>query len=482
MNALSILPRLLPGLYFLSLVLLCYLLNFNGLYGQDAHEYLRQSVAIFDRWRGQPIPAVGIGDTEFAGGFPLAAALLHSIIGDSVLALQMVSWLAAVFGLWTFERILALLAPGARAESRWAFAGSGLVFAPMFFRAGLTSMSDGLGLVFALATFFFGLRAFENSRIKDLIWAAVFGALALSTRYALAALLLPLAIALTYSLWTQKKWMALALAVAVSSLALLPHFWLKTGGAENPLAHSMLRHWSVGNFFQRTFNNENGLSHYPLPNFLFLCFPLAHPAFCLGLPGLFFLFKKTDLVLPAKKILLISIVTYLILLGGIPHQNLRHLLPAYVLLLLLLFPAWDRFYCYGFLFFRRLTTWLLVGALSLQILCCAKYLAPSLARNKLEATVAGQLKMVLPPNAIVYAFDLDVAMRRYLPEVQFRNLWERRYPDFPSGSFVLFNEALRSQWQGQNPILNWDFLETNYTLEQKATLPEGWNLWEIGNL
>ena len=479
MTAHSLFPRLLPVLYFLSLVLLCYLLNFNGLYGQDAHEYLRQSVAIFDRWQGQAVPALGIGDSEFAGGYPLAGALLHGIIGDSVLALQLVSWLAAVLGLWTFERLLALLAPGARAESRWVFAGLGLVLAPMFFRAGLTSMSDGLGLVLALATFFFGLRGFENSRIKDVIWAAVFGALALSTRYALAALLLPLAVALTYSLWTQKKWIALVLAIVAGSLALLPHFWLKTGGAENPLAHSMLQHWSVGNFFQSTFSNDNGLVRYPLPNILFLCFPFAHPAFCLVLPGLFFLFKKTDLVLPAKKILLTSIATYLILLGGIPHQNLRHLLPAYVLLLLLLFPAWDRFYCYGFLFFRRLTTWLLVGALSLQILCCAKYLAPTLARNKLETTVASQLKTVLPPNAIVYAFDLDVAMRSYLPGVQFRNLWERRYPEFSAGSFVLFNEGLRPQWQGQNPILNWDFLKANYPLEQKATLPEGWGFWQI---
>jgi hypothetical protein len=197
------------------------------------------------------------------------------------------------------------------------------------------------------------------------------------------------------------------------------------------------------------------------------------------LPGMFFLFKKTDLVLPAKKILLACIGVYLILLGGMPHQNLRHLLPAYVLLLLLLFPAWDRFYCYGFIFFRRLTSGLLAGAFVLQLLCLIKYMAPTISRSHLEKDVALRLKTILPPDATLYSFDLDVALHSYLPGIQFQNLWERRYPEFQSGSYVLFNEALRPQWQGQNPILNWDDLKTNYSLVLKAELPNGWSLWEI---
>ncbi|MDO8367317.1 MAG: hypothetical protein Q7T20_10995 [Saprospiraceae bacterium] len=482
MTSHSPLPRLFPGFFFLSLALLSYLLNFNGLYGQDAHEYLRQSRVIFDRLQGLPIPPLSIGDAEFAGVYPLFGALFRFLTGDSVLALQMVSWLAAAMGLLVFERLLALLAPGARTDSRWAFAGLGLVFAPMFFRAGMTSMSDGLGLVFALATFLFGLRAFENRRGKDAVWTVAFAALALSTRYSLAALLLPLVIALTYYIVSKKRWLLLLATICVGLAALAPHFWLKTGGTENPLGHSSLAQWSAVNFFKSSFVSSNGgISHYLLPNFLFLLFPLAHPGFCLVLPGLFFLFKKTDLVLPAKRILLGSIAVYLILLGGMPQQNLRHLLPAYVLLLPVLFPAWDRLYCYGFLFFRRLTRGVLITALSLQILSSSYYLLPCLSRNRLETGVAKELKAVLPPDATVYAFDLDVALRSYLPGVQFQNLWERRYPEFQKGSFVLFNESLRAQWQGQNPILNWDHLKENYSLELRKELPKGWQLWEIRN-
>ncbi len=479
MTANAPLLRFLPVLFLVSIAALSFILGFNGLYGQDAHEYLRQSQVIFDRLQGLPAPPPGIGDVEFAGGYPLVGALIRFLVGDGALALQLVSWLAAALALWVFERLLALLAPGARADSRWAFAGFGLVFAPVFFRAGLTSMSDGLGLVFALSAFFFGLRLIENARGMDAVFAAVFAAGAISTRFALAGLMFPLGMAMGVFLLERKKWLWALAAIGACGVALLPHLWLKAGVTGNPFGHSMLQHWSLGNFFKATFSNENGLSRYPLPNILYLLYPLAHPAFCLVLPGLFFLFKKTDLALPEKRTLLVCVLVYLIFIGGFPHQNLRFHLPVYALLLLLLFPAWDRFYSYGFIFFRRLTMGILITALSVQIFFAAKYLAPVLSRNRLENTVAAKLKQVLPPSATVFAFDLDVALRSYLPEVQFLNLWERRYEEFPAGSFVLFNEALRPQWQGHNPILNWDFLRENHRLEMKAELPGGWGLWEI---
>lgn len=480
MTAHALLPRLLPGIFFLCLVLLSILLNFNGLYGQDAHEYLRQSQIIFDRLHGLPAPMPGLGETEFAGVFPLAGALLRFLVGDAILALQLVSWLSAAFGVFVFERLLSLLAPGARADSRWVYVGLGLMLAPMFLRSGLTSMSDGLGLTLALSAFFFGFRALESWRIRDIMAFAAFSAFSISTRYALAALLLPLAVSGMYFLVLRKKWLGLAAGILVGGLALLPHFWLKTGGAENPLGYSGLKVWSVANFFQRTFEWEDGgITHYKLPNLLYLLYPFAHPAFFLALPGLFFLFKKTDRLLLPKRILLICLAGYLFFLGGFKLQNLRFLLPAYTLLLLLLFPAWDRLYCYGFIFFRRLTSGILIGALVIQLVFGVKYLLPVLKRHHLEKTVANKLKEVLPSNAMLFAFDLDPALHSYLPALRIQNLWVRRYAEFPVGSYVLFNEGLRPQWQGRNPILNWDELKVRHSLELKAELPQGWGLWEI---
>lgn len=370
--------RLVPAIFFLGLAMLAALLNFNGLY----------------------------------------------FVGNDVLALQMVSWASAALGLWVFERLLNLLAPGVRAESRWMFAGLALVCSPTFFCTGLNNMSDGLGLTLVLAAFFLGLRAFQYSRVINAVWAAGFAALAVSTRYSTAIILLPLFVALVIFLSSKKKWLVLAGAICTGLILLVPYFWLKSVGTASAFGNFMLDNWSAGNFFQRTFNHENGIERYALPNILFLFFPLAHPAFCLTISGLFFLFKKTDIALPVKRILLASIVAYLLFLGGLPYQHLSDLLPAYALLLLLLFPAWDRLYCYGFLFFPRLTAGILATALVLQVFFCTIYLSPILSRNRLDQNLQPQLK-------------------------------------------------------GQNLLKNWDFLGKNYPLEQHAAFPEGWKLWKV---
>jgi hypothetical protein len=473
--------RFFPLLAVASLIFLSKILSFNGLYGQDAHEYLRQSTAIFDRLNGLTTLTGGRGDAEFAAGYPLAGTLFQFLGLDAATALQVVSWLSAGLSLWCFDQCLRVLSPGARAESRWVFVGLALGLAPYFVRAGLTAMSDALGLALTLAAFANGLRVLETGRIGAAAWATFFAGLAVTTRFSLAALLAPLAAILIFYLLENKKWMLAVLTIFAGFIGILPHFLLKTGTAQNPLAHSLFQDWSLLNFFKATFTNASGTVGYGLPNIVYVFFPLAHPGFCLLLPGLFLLAKKTDTHLIAKRVLLACLAAYLLLLGGIPHQNLRYLLPAYAILLLLFFPAWDRMFAYGFYFFKRLTLSVIVLVFVVQIVFSARILAPTLARNRLETSVAAELCRVLPPNATLFAFDLDVALRTYLPDFQIKNLWERRYESFPPGSFILFNEPrLREQWRGRNPMLNWDLAKENYELREVRALPEGWKLYEIG--
>ncbi|MBK8427287.1 MAG: hypothetical protein IPL27_15485 [Lewinellaceae bacterium] len=187
-------------------------------------------------------------------------------------------------------------------------------------------------------------------------------------------------------------------------------------------------------------------------------------------------------MLPSKKVLIASLACYLLLLGGLPHQNLRFLLPAYALLLLLFFPAWDRMFAYGFYFFKRLTWSILALVLAVQLLAAVKIMAPVLARNRMEVDIAREMQTVLPPNATVYAFDLDIALRSYLQDIHWKNMWIQRYDTFPDGSFVLFNEPLlRPQWEGRNPILNWDDLNQQKQLVLKRELPGGWRMFLMLN-
>jgi len=461
---------------------LSYLLDFNGLYGQDGYEYLRQSQVSFSRLNGLPVPPGGIGDAEIAGGYPLMGALFQFAGLNALRALQLVSWLSAALALWLFELNLRVLSPGARVESRWVFGVLALALAPFFLRAGLTIMSDGFGLVLALAALFFALRVIELERHRDVVYFAVFTALAITTRYALVALLALPALALVLELWHARRFRWLATAAMAGIGAFLPLWWMKMGAPQSPLAHSLLRDWSLLHLFQATFTQASGTVSYRLPNLFYLFYPLAHPGFCLTLPALFLLARRTDAALYSKRLLLLSMLLYLFFLGGLSHQNTRYLLPAYTLLLLLFFPAWDRFFAYGLYFFKRLTYALLGLTLLCQLFFAAWTLKPTLARNHLEQQISEILENSLPPGADVYAFDLDIALQAYLPGIRFHNLFMRRYDSFPTGSFILFNEPkLRDQWAGQNPMLNWEHAQTHFELQAYQSLPDGWTLYRVIN-
>ncbi|MCB0527305.1 MAG: hypothetical protein H6575_03025 [Lewinellaceae bacterium] len=470
----------IPLFFILGLAIVSRLLDFNGLYGQDAHEYLRLGHVYAGLMAGQPYSAHSAGDAEFAVGYPLAGALLARSGLDMRTAMQCISWISAGLALLFFDRCLQVLSPGARAQSRWVFTGLTLMLSPCFVRAGMTMMSDALGLALALAALEQGFRVLETGRPGRAVVAAVLCGLAVCTRFSLAGLLAAFAATLLFYLLQNRKWWMAVATLAAGLLALLPHFLLKPAGAENVLSHSLLENWSLSNHFKAVFSNANGTVDYGLPNILYVLFPLAHPWFCLLLPGLWLLFKRTDVHLISKKMIVACLVCYLVFLGGIPHQNLRYLLPAYTLLLLILFPAWDRMFAYGFYFFKRLTFAVVIVALSVQLIATVWILRPVVARNRLENSIATTLRDALPADATLYAFDLDVALKTYLPGMQILNLWERAYPSFSDGSYFLFNEPrLRQQWEGHNPMINWERANETRQLSEFRQLPDGWTLYRI---
>ncbi|HRI59847.1 MAG TPA: glycosyltransferase family 39 protein, partial [Saprospiraceae bacterium] len=475
--------RLFPLLVVASLIILAYILSFNGLYGQDAHEYLRLSRVFFVQLHGDTSPMGGVGRSEMAGGYPMAGALLGFLIPDAVLALQVVSWIAAGASAWMFVRLLGLWAPGTSAKSRTTFTWQVLVLSPYFVRAGLTVMSDALGLLFFLAALFLGLQVLESGRSKGAVWAAVFAGLAMITRFTTAAFLLPFAAAIGWHLLRRRQFGWILAAALAGFVVMLPHFYFGVmGGLEqNAFGHSTLRDWSLGSFFNNTFTNTNGTAHYFLPNILYVFAPLAHPGFCLPVSLLFLMAKKTDFHHPSQRVLLICLAAFLFFIGGLPCQNMRYLLPAFSVLLLFLFPAWDRFFSYGFYFLKKLT-WMFIGVIiTMQVIGTIGILAHPLKRNRLETAIVAEVQPVVPPGSLLFTFDVEGAMRTYLPDIQIESLWGQRYADFPPGSFILFNESgLRKQWQGQNPMLNWDFAEENYELRELRALPAGWGLYEVG--
>lgn len=471
-----------------AFALLSLALHFNGLYGQDAHEYLRLSRAYFDQMHGLPYQPQGRGDLVFAVGYPLAGALLRFTGLSALTALQLVSWLSAAAALYGFDACIRALSPGAHRWSRRLYTAVALGLSGYFVRAGFTVMSDALGLALLLGAFHYGLRAVEGRRGRDAVWAALFSGLSVLTRFAVAPLLAPLLLGVAVALLRvpsrpgRRDWNAgwLGLSVLAGLLMLLPHFLLKSHVAVSPFSHSLLLDWSPLNLFRATLTDASGTVNYRFPNLVFILYPLAWPGFLPPLPLLFLMAKRTDFLLPAKRVLLVSLAVYLLFLGGLPSQNSRYLLPAFALILLLMFPAWDRFVSYGFYFFKKLTTGLVLGAVLLQVFFAVKIMWPVWQRNRLERLAAEKVQAASKPGAAVYAFDLDVALHTYLPDEPVKGLWENRYDRFEEGVLFLFNEPrLRQQWQGRNPMLNWETLVQGYELAPVDSLPEGWTLYRI---
>ena len=467
--------KILPVVLFLALAVMAYLLDFNGLYGQDAHEYLRQAKVFFIRLSGGVIPPPTMGDAFFGAGFPILGGVLTFITGNAGLSLQLISWSSAALAVYFFLSGCRYLLPGAKAESRFLF-GIFFLSAPVFLRGAFTSMSDIPALAMTLGALRFGMDAGEHRNGRALLLAAFTAGLAMLIRPAMLAVLAPLMLWVSWRM-IRRQFLWWGAGILILGLFAAVHYWAKMpvpGG----MSAGVVNDWKAIHFFSRTFTNASGTVTYFLPNILQLLSPLAHYGFFVATFLLFFLFKKTDLHLPVKWVLVAGLLSYMLLIGGLPVPNPRYLLPIWALGLWLLHPAWDRFYAYGLYFFPKLTKGLLWAGAVLQLAGLVWNIRPVIQLNHFEQALSARIREKIPPGALLYTMDVDVAMKSYLTEIQYFNIWETAYDSIPGGSYFLYNEnKLNTQWAGMNPVKNWEHVRNNYQITPVDTLGQGWVLY-----
>jgi hypothetical protein len=173
---------------------------------------------------------------------------------------------------------------------------------------------------------------------------------------------------------------------------------------------------------------------------------------------------------------LIPVLVYLLFLAGIEAQNERYLLLAFPLVGILLFPGFCSVW-------RGLLSPFRERAFVLVALFIPLFLAFRTMRGPFELSVwEKQLAQDMAPykQRKIYSFSVDVALKQRLPEAQFFNLWEKKYSDFDRSALVLFNEkAFVKEWEGRNPMLNWQHLKKSRSLALVKRWPDGWELYEI---
>lgn len=445
-----------------------FLTKFNGLYGQDAHEYYRYAKALLMFFETGNHP----GDYFWPVCYPLVAAgisffthvkILLVLQLVSVVSLALVVW---VVGNWNFESLKNL-------KIQLAFALIAVGLSPFMLREGIVCMSDMLSIALVILAFYTAHNFLNTEKIKWLCLFSAFAALACTTRYASAVILLPFSLLIAYRLVLKKAFLKFLPVVFIAAICFLPHFLIRL---YTPLAfvqHELLNEWSAANFFERDFTTHDGTTYYLLPNFVFVLVNIIHPYFwVLGVPLLFFV-KHEDFSALIPRTIFISVMLYAFFLAGIPFQNKRFLLMSFPMAAILFYPAFVRLLLATAK--KNVIYFFVVVIHSVLFVSAFKEFYE---RNTLEKNLTALVQKY--PDMQLYTFDIDMAIKSYGTSKSIANLWQQKYEEFQIPALVLFNEKkFQMQWRGKNPMLNWNNIKKNYQLESLAKKKDGWELFRI---
>ena len=446
--------------------------GFDGLYGQDSYEYLRYANVFKNYLNTGTSP----GDYFWPLYFPILGGLLDFIFNNMPFTLSLIS--AASLGLSGLYCYKIIVKESEYSNKAFWYILLFLILSPSVFRLGMVAMSDMLSLNFTILSVFWSLHFSKTHKTKALYLACLFGISAVMTRYATFVVLLPFCVFLIYLFFKLKKsnYHIIGLLLLIIIL-LVPHISLRLENSTSFLSHSWLKDWSFINFYSRTFDTQDGIANYKFPNIFYAFSNSFHPRYLfLGFVFLILFFTKS-IKNKYSSLLFVSYILYSLFIAGIPFQNTRFLLLSYPFILILLYPSYD-FICNKLQ--NRIT---IAGLLIILVLICQislSYIAfkPIYARNQLEQKIAKTIKPY--QKNTLYSFDIDISLLGRQLEFDYKNLWIDTYKTIKPGSLVLFNEQKFSkQWKDKNPMLNWSFINENYTLEIIKTYNEGWVLYQI---
>lgn len=466
---------LIPLLGILAFVAM-QVLGYNGLYSQDSYEYVRYS----DAWIHFFQTGVHPGDYYWPVNYPVIGALLaypFSLAADTVMPL--ISLLAICFSCGMVLRMLKWLYPDKKGALIWVVLALFLV--PYGFRLGVSSMSDQLGAMFCIASFYFTVKVNHTQNFYHLIWVAFFAGMAIMTRYIAGLVLAPLALYWVYSLIKSKKWIPVILAIPALLIPLIPHLWLRLESTANISDHAALTRWTPMHLFTRHFESDLGSFDYLVPNIMYLGELFLHPGFLffgiLLLPFYRQIFKQKENFLFAA-----SILVFLVFIGGIDTQNSRYFVLVIPLVTLLLFPAFHR----GFSILKEkqptlahlLIPALLVGQLGL----CAHAFNKSYVSSKSQETLANHFSALEQER--VYCYGASMMMGHFNKENEFITLHAIDSNVFVPGDYYLHHSSWEEHAQLKNLYhvsLYRKLLDEGKFTEVKQ-LNDGWLLYRYHEL
>lgn len=455
---------------FSVLVLIKLVTGFNGLYGQDSHEYLRYTKTVVTDIKTLKIP----GDYFWPVFYPLTAAILTFFTSNEIIALQLVSIGAFVLSIIYLSKILSILWQKEHdLQEKYLF----LCFflSPYLFRASFVVMSDMLCVFFLCACIYYFIEYRKNNKHLHFIALVFFAIAAFMTRYGAAVIIiLPLLISIIQFLKSFSfKYFFISLIVLIISL--LPHLLIKYQDPTKFIAHQHLLEWKFSNIFKNEFY-EDGYAKYTFANIFYALSAFVFPGY-LFLGIVFLPFTKFRSVQKEIVIFVSVIILYAIFLAGIPYQNMRFLLLSFPLIIIVLYPAFKAF---TFKFFtgilKRRVFFISVFLINSSLI--AYSLKSFLNYNKTEIKIANFIKN--KQSYPVYTLGMEGVLQSYNIENKIYSLYFDKLNAAVLPSFGLVNEEmLETRYKNAVPQKNWQLICKKYKVKKINSFENGWQLYEI---
>lgn len=461
-------------LYLISTVIffiIMFIWKFNGLYGQDSHEYLcySRSLSLYFS-EGKTL-----NNFFWSVYYPLSGAILSFITSNNILSLQHVSLASFLFAIFYIQRILRLIYVESQ-ENISLYILIAFTVSPIMLINSQVIMSDMLCLFFITAGFYHSLKFESELQQKDFLFAVVFMTAAVFTRYASAVVLLIPAVIMLKTFLRNFNVSALFISLLIIIVLLIPEFVFKSGSKFEVLNNVWLTKWNAANLFGANFSTPEGNFNYRFFNIIYVFYNLFHPAFIFTGIILIPFIRIRDFEINGVMQSLLIIILYGIFIAGIPFQNLRFLLPTFPFVIILMYKPFIRLKSYHKN--PLIKNFLIMSVIIIQLLLYGYMFNNIYKQNKLEREISNYLKDF--PGRIIYTFSIDPALRSYKVKNLIINLWEEKITDYKTSSLILFNEQkFAKQWAEKNPMINWKYMMANYPTKKIKQFEYGWELYEI---
>ncbi len=450
-----------------------YAFHFNGLYGQDSHEYFRYSGELVNSF------AKGTSVNAFFWPtlYPLIGACISLVFGNLLTVLQLLSICSLGAFLVAMFQLLKLCDYNREYSAYYILILGGL--SPFLMRNSVVVMSDVLALAFLSWSLVLAAKYYnKKSTPLSFVLASLLGSLAVFTRFQSAIILMPIFTILAVISLQRRQITALLSALVLAIIPAAIHLLIQQGNIEGVSSHYGLQQWSVLHFFQSEFSGPDGVLIFNFPNILYTSTSWMWPGlFSIGLIGAFFL-KRSHLKNPVIIVCVLIYFLNALFLAGPPFQNSRHHL-LIMPIILFVFAAPIEILLRK-ITARRVRYFLVLSFSIFQTLLCIRALYPTISNGLSQKEIAHYLHHHYPGET-VYTMGIDMALKSYQIDLTIVNTYSEKLSDFQKGELFLINEHWQiNAFQNMNPTINWEEAR-KHEPKQVYKFNDGWVLYQLDN-